>query len=173
MHDGARAGIFVAQGRDEDRRFAVVVELEVDGALGEDGTLELGEGRVLLHGEAVLEDEAGLDVGPVCQDEELGGTGVDVGRVQAASVQEADCGGDAGANERGEGVRLGENDFAASAGLDTRIGAKVEIEDEMRRVAFQDRVLVNLCGGELDHVDESLGDVGIGCRCGGDAAIGA
>ena len=62
LRNGARAGVFVAQTRDEDRRFTVVVELEVDAALGEDRTLELAQCGVLLDGESVLEDEAGIDV---------------------------------------------------------------------------------------------------------------
>ena len=172
MRDGACAGVFVAQGGDEDHGLAVVVELEVDRALGKDSALELREGRVLLHGEAVLEDEAGLNVGAVCQDEELRSARVDVGRVEAAGVQEADCGSDSCADERREGVRLGENDFAAITRLDTRVSTEVKVEDEMRWVVFQDCVLVDLCGGELNHVDESLGDIGIRCHCGGDAAVG-
>jgi len=62
LRDRARARILIAQARDEDGRLAVIVELEVNASLREDCALELGEGGVLLDGEAVLEDEASLNV---------------------------------------------------------------------------------------------------------------
>ena len=62
LRDRAHARILIAQARDEDGRIAVVVELEVNASLGEDCSLELGEGGVLLDSEAVLEDKAGLNV---------------------------------------------------------------------------------------------------------------
>ena len=128
LRDGARARVLGAKSADEDGGRAVVVELEVDAALGEDGALEGGEGSVLLHGEAVLEDEARLDVVARGEDEELGRARVGVGRVEAAGVHEADGGAEARADEGGEVAAVREVDLAAEAGLDARVGGGVEVE---------------------------------------------
>lgn len=54
LGDGAGTGVLRVEAGDGDRRLAVKVLLEVDAALGEDGTLVLGQGGIELRGEAVL-----------------------------------------------------------------------------------------------------------------------
>jgi hypothetical protein len=97
-------------GGDKDGLFAVVVELEVDGALGEDGALELveraGDLRVLALADdkAVLKDVAELKVLALYESEELGGTGVHVRGIDAAWLHESESGRDAKAGQDGEGL---------------------------------------------------------------------
>ena len=168
LRNRARAGVLAAQARDEDGRLAVVVELEVDAALGEDGPLELAERRVLLHGEGVFEHEARLDVGALRQDEEFGRARVDVWRVESTRVHEANGGGEAGANHGGKVGAVREVDLAAGAGFDAGVRGWVEVEFEVGRVhGGEEGVFLHFGRGELDAGDEVLRDGRVGCRGGG------
>ena len=159
LRDGARAGVLGAEPADEDGRRAVVVELEVDAALGEDGALEGGQGRVLLHRKAVFEDEAGLDVGAGREDEELGRARVDVWSIQPARVHEADGGTEAGPDERGKVRAVREVDLAAEAGFDARVGGGVEVEFQVCGVrGGEEGVLFDFGRGGFELGDERGGD---------------
>lgn len=67
LRDLAGSGILAVERSDESGLFAVVVELEVDGALGEHGTLELVQstgnlGVLTSFNKAVLENISELEV---------------------------------------------------------------------------------------------------------------
>lgn len=80
------AGVLGVQGGDEDSLFAVVVELEVDGTLGEDSAFEFVQGTcdfgVLAGGdEGILEHVAEAEVGAFDKSQELSCSRVNVRRV--------------------------------------------------------------------------------------------
>ena len=105
----AGTGVLGVERGNENRLVAVVVELEVDGALGEDGAFELvevaGDFRVLAGlDEPVLEHVAELEVLAFDERQELGGAWVHVGRVDAAGVEETDSSADAEVGPDGEAV---------------------------------------------------------------------
>lgn len=54
LGDGAGTGVLRVEAGDGDRRLAVKVLLEVNAALGKDGTLVLSEGGIELRGKAVF-----------------------------------------------------------------------------------------------------------------------
>lgn len=164
LGDLARAGVLVAEARDEGRVVAVVVELEVDAALGEDGALEGRERRVLLHREAVLEDQARLDVVARHEREKLAGPRVDVRCVEATRIHEADCRREVLADDAGEVGAVGEVDLTAHAGYDGRVGGGVEVEFEVRRVFGGEEAESEDFGrGRLEFGDEFGGDRSVGC----------
>lgn len=85
-------GIMMVQGGDEARLVAVVVELEVDTALGEDGAFESGkhafDGRVVgRRYKPVLENVAEAQVGAGDEGQEFAGPWVDVGCVDASTLR--------------------------------------------------------------------------------------
>lgn len=105
----AGTGILGVQGSDESSIFAVVVELEVDGALRENGAFELvevaGDFRVVAGlDEAVLKHIAELEVVAFDQSEELGGAGVYVRSVDAARPEETNSGANAEVGKNGKGL---------------------------------------------------------------------
>lgn len=107
----AGTGVLGVERGNENRLVAVVVELEVDGALGEDGAFELvevaGDFRVLAGlDEPVLEHVAELEVLAFDERQELGGAWVHVGRVDAAGVEETDSSADAEVGQDGEAVNV-------------------------------------------------------------------
>jgi len=90
----AGTGVLVVQSRDESSRLALRVELVVDAAHGKDGAFELAQAArnlsVLTRGyESVLEDISEID-SAFDDGKELGGAGVDMRGVDAASVEEAE-----------------------------------------------------------------------------------
>jgi hypothetical protein len=98
------ARVLIRERRHEDCRCAVGVELCVQGALWEDGHLELVHGVIHVLG-AVLGCHAGHEAA-LDDDVELSGAGVDVGRVEAAGAEEAEGHRAARAYEGGEGVAV-------------------------------------------------------------------
>ena len=88
---------------------------------------------------------------------------MDVGRVEAAGVHEADGGREAGADDGGEVGTVGEVDLTAGTGLDAGVGCGVEVELEVGWIHLREEsVFLDLGGGELDTVDKVLRDGGIG-----------
>ena len=108
---------------------AVVVELVVDTALRQYGTLVPRQGGGHRSLEAILEKEAGLHVVALGKDQEFGCAGVDVGFVHSAWVHESSRGCDAELGEGGERLAVCEVSLAtesfASAGI--RVGFLVEV----------------------------------------------
>ena len=88
----------------------------MDAALGEDGALELAECRVLLDREGVFEHEARLEVGALRQDKEVGRTWVDMRRVEAAGIHEADGSGEAGADHGGGSAQFARSTWPPAPG---------------------------------------------------------
>ena len=111
----------------------------MDAAHGEDRALELGQGGRLLRREAVLEHEAGGDVVVGRDGEELGRVGVDVGRVQAAGLEEDSRGGDTETGQDGEVGAVSQIDDAAVGDgcLGGRwVGGRVEVEFQREGAVF-------------------------------------
>jgi len=163
LGDLAGTGILVAEARDEASGIAVVVELEVDASLREDGTLELGQSGVLLHNEVVLEDETGLEVVAFDEGQELARARVDMGSIKATGVHEANGCGEVGPNDRREVGTVGKVDLATSAGDGARVGwgvgCGVEVELQVGRVLSRKQFeSFHLGGGGLDFLDEILRD---------------
>jgi hypothetical protein len=80
-------GVFITEAGNEDGLFASGVPFGVDGSLGEDDALELG--RVVTDdGRAILGDELGVERA-LDDNVEFGGSRVNVGCVEAASVKES------------------------------------------------------------------------------------
>jgi hypothetical protein len=149
LGDLAGTGVGLVEGRDEGGRLAVVVDLVVDGADGEDGALELLQRRRNLHGEAVLEDEAGID-GALDDSEELSGARVGVRGVDAAGSEEGDGRGDIEIGQDGEVGDVGSLDSAAG-----RLGGVVvEVKDNTlgEGIAAQ-KLAVGAGEEELEAVD--------------------
>jgi hypothetical protein len=93
------------------------------------------------------------------QDEEFTGAWVDVRRVEAAGVHEADSGRDTGADDGGEIGAVRKVDLTAGAGLDAGVRGGVEVKLEMCRVHLREEgVSLNFGCRELDAVDEILRD---------------
>lgn len=91
----ARAWILGAQGSHEDRLFAIVIELIVDGAFGKDGSLELFQGtrdfRTLASfDETILKNVTKGQVFAVDKCQELSRAGMYMGGVDAAGFQKAE-----------------------------------------------------------------------------------
>ena len=101
---------------------------------------------------------------------------MDVRRVEAAGVHEADSGRDTGADNGGEIGAVRQVDLTAGAGLNTGVCGGVEVELQMCRVHLREEgVSLDFGCCELDAVDEILRDRGVGCgsRRGGRADGGA
>lgn len=137
LSEGAGTGVLAVETREGDGGLAVKVLLEVDGALGEDGALVLGQGGVELGGQGVLQHEARQDVAVGRHGQELGGSRVDVGSVEAAGLEEDAGKGHAGAGQEREVDAVGEVDLAARSGGDARVGRRVEVELEINHASIQ------------------------------------
>jgi len=88
---------------------------------------------------------------------------MDVRRIEAAGVHEADSGRDAGADDRGEIAAVRSVNLTAVAGRDAGVCGGVEVKLQMCRVHFREEgVSVNFGCCELDAVDEILRDGGVG-----------
>jgi len=129
--NGRGARVLAVQASNKGGRHAVLIDLVVDGAHGEDGALEFVKGAgdlglvARLH-EAVFENVAeghfALDDG-----EEFGGARVDVGAVHAAGFDEADRGRDTKAREDGKRLDISRlRGSALSASIRLRV---IEVED--------------------------------------------
>lgn len=134
--DGAGTGVLGVKTGNGDRRVAVEVLLPVDAALGESSTLEESQVGALLSDEAVLEDEAGADVGVGDDGEHLGCVGVGVRGVKTAGSEEDTCGGDAQTGQEREVHAVGKVDLAAQGLGDVggdwvRLGVEVELQVEV------------------------------------------
>ena len=174
LADGAEAGVVITESGHKDGGLAVVVELVVDGPLGQDGALVEAERGGLLVREAVLEDEARVHVAAADQGQELRGPRVDVRLVHAARVHEAGRHGHAQVDQRREGFAIGEVALAAQPLAAARVRVRVRGE-----VVFEPGVGGALLGeqgeavfggrGQLELVHEVGGDGGIG---GGDGGRG-
>lgn len=130
LGDGAGTWVIRVEAGDGDGGLAVQVLLEVDRALGEDGTLELGQGGVELGGQAVLQHEARQHLGVGDEGQEFAGARVDVRCVETAGLEEDARGRDAEVGQDGEVFAVGQVDLPAVAGLDCRVGCRVEVELE-------------------------------------------
>lgn len=157
LGDGAGAGVLGVQARDGHGGLAVQVLLEVDAALGENGALELGEGRVELGRQAVLEHEAGEDVAVGRDGQELGRARVHVRGVEAAGFEEDAGRRDAQARQDREVGARREVDLSALAGHDGRVGGRIEVEFEAD-VACRDLLLDVLEPSHRVVGREELGD---------------
>jgi len=160
LGDGAGTGVLRVETSDGDGRVAVQVLLPVDAANGERGTLEEGQVGALFVGEAVLQDEAGLDVAVRDDGEELGGVGVDVGGVETAGLEEDAGGGDAQTGQEREVLAVGKVDLAAQGlggigGDRVSVGVEVELQREVARGNFccdlREAVDTSVFGEELGN----------------------
>jgi len=160
LGDGAGTGVLGVETGNGDRGVAVEVLLPVDAALGEDGTLEESQVGALLGDEAVLENEAGLNVGVGDDGEELGGVGVDVRGVKTAGPEEDACGGDAQIGQDGEVGAVGKVDLAAQGlgdvgGDGVRLGVEVELQVQVAGGNFR---LDLLEAGDASVLGQELGN---------------
>lgn len=103
LRDAVGSGVLVVERGDEGGVVAGRVELVVDSALWEDGSLEFVERADDFLCEAVFEDHA-CGEGAVDDGQELVAARVDVGRVHAAGGEGGDGGGETHCVEEGEGV---------------------------------------------------------------------
>lgn len=104
----AGTGVLRVQGSDEGSIVAVVVELEVDGALGKNGAVELVEvagdfGVLPGLDETVLKHVTKLEVVALDESKELCCSGVDVRRVDSARREESNRSTDAETSKDREG----------------------------------------------------------------------
>ena len=135
LRDAAETRVVAVEASDEGRGLAVVVELVVHAAHGEDGALVLGQRVAELHARAILHDEAGLDdaaVGDGCDGKDLRRPWVDMRRVHSTGVHEAHGEGDAQVGEDGKFGAVGEDALAALADEGAavgrlRVGVRVEV----------------------------------------------
>ena len=147
----------------EDGGFALIVELPVDKALGEEHAGEVAE-RGVDHGEGaddwgwlandvpgavvILEDE-GADETALDDGQEFVGARVPVGGVEAAWIDEADGLSEPSGTESGEVVDGGEDDAAAGGRCDG-------VVDELERI-----VLRTIFGGRMGEDDGLAGGFGL------------
>ena len=187
LGDGAGTWVLGVEASDTNGGLAVEVLLPVDGALREDCALVLGDGGVELVGLVILHHETGAhaELARGSEGEEFGGTGVDVGSVEATALEEDGGSGDAKGGQDGEVSALGEIDLTALTWLDTWVGGGVEVEVEGDLVGIETlsddvealdgvgcgQELANKVGGSsgvgLSSCDaQSLADHGAGSTCG-------
>jgi hypothetical protein len=153
LGDLANTGVGVGEGGDEGGGSAVGVVLLVDGTLGEDGHLE-GVHGVATGSDGVLLDEVG-DEAALDDNVELSTTGVDVGSVHAARLNEGDSHGDAVADEGREGAGVGGNGEATKTqslgALNLLVG---EVKDAVTGLVEQGEAL-GLSRGQHELADQS------------------
>ena len=157
--DAAQSWILVAESCHEYSGLAVVVELEMDAALGQDGALELVQGRAHLRGQAVLEDKSRPDIASLDDGEEFGGAVVDMRGVHAAGVQEPGRHCQAKINEGGKGLAVGEITLAPFPRADATawVGGDVEVELQVFRTSvLEDGESVDVRGRQLYLADQIL-----------------
>ena len=164
---GAKPGILITERRHKNSGLAIVIELVVDGTLGQDGALVELQGGGLLIGKPVLEDEARVHVGAADEGQELGRARVDVRFVHAAGVHEAGRHRDAEIDERGEGFPVGEVALAAqplaAARVRVRVRGEVVFEPGVGGALLREQgEAVFGGGGQLELVHEVRGDGGVG-----------
>lgn len=157
LGDGAGTGVLGVEAGDANGRLAVEVLLEVDRALGEDGTLELGQGRVELGRQTILQDEAGQHRGLGDQGEELGRVRVDVRGVKTAGVEEDTGSRNAQVSEDGEVGARRKVDLTSQADGGVGVGRRVEVELQ-RKVALLDLLLDLLEAGDAVVLGEEVGN---------------
>jgi len=129
LGDAAGTWVLGVESTDTDLRSAFKVLLEMDAALGEDGTLELGQGGVELGGQPIFQNETGLDATRGGDGEEFGCTRMDVRGVKATAVEEEHRSGETEISEYREVRSVGEIDLTALTGFGARIGGRVEVKD--------------------------------------------
>ena len=178
LSERAGTGILAVETREGHGGLAVEVLLEVDGALREDGALILSQCGVEFGGQWVLQHETRQDVAVGRNSQELGGSRVDVGGVEAAGLEEDAGKRNASARQEREVDSVGEVDLAASPGGDARVGRRVEIKLEIDHASIKvllDRLepLEGRWGVEqLRHQSRVAGErlVGLGIGVAQDAA---
>jgi hypothetical protein len=127
--------VLAVQRRHKSSLLAVVVELVVHAALGENCALKLVQVPrdlwILTRlNKAVFKHEAELEVLTLNEREKFGGARVHVRRVDTAGVEEADGGGYTQASENGEILDGGSDGDAAFAAVDGQ-GGRVEGEHDL------------------------------------------
>ena len=126
VRDLTSSEVFAVERSDEDGWVAGRVELRVDGALVEwlhlelvDGVLDntaTAGGIAGLVEDAILGNHLGLE-DALGDDLELGGAGVDVGSVEAATFQKPDCHARSSADESGECLTVGGDEVSSLPSL--------------------------------------------------------
>lgn len=180
----AGSRILAVQARNKRSLLTVVVELEVDRSLREHGALELAEcasnlGVLAGLHKPVFKNITELQVGAFHECEELSGTGVDMGRVDAAWLEEAESGADAQTSENGECLNiggLGGSAFCSWSGcgiVETEDGKLPQGVSSEESLSLNEEPLEALDGcGSCEQIAEELSrifcrrrDSGCRCRC--------